>query len=774
MQTCAGRGLLPLNLVAAGLLLVSSLAGSATDRTWSGPSGIDNNWMTPGNWQGGVAPSTGDNLIFPARIGASNLTNHNNFPNGTTFGKITLSPGPGQNYSIGGNDVVLTNGMAESVAGLAGFVYFNIVLGADQTFTSSNSLVFNNVIDMRGYKLIVNDTARLTFNGTLIDSGGTATLTKTNIGTLTFSSTATIPPPYFLGVYLAQGTLLMDGVASRSDFILDSGSMVLDGVTGPLALNGPGVTLSGTGMADGLFLGVLGSSCFPGDNGAPGILKCNGFSGGNGTLQIKVNGTTPGTGYSQVLTHDSYHLGVLLPLAVQWGYTPQIGDSLLVITQASGAPYSVQNNGFFAGQPPNSILEATNGSSLAVIYDSKGVSLTTVRTSASPFVLWKGSAPLSGPYGSRNWSFAADWAQGIPPTNGSSVVFSPYQLILYDGLGNQIPVPPITNDLVSGTSLVSLLFSGSNYTLYGNAVTLTGGITNNAASGTNFCNLDLATVGPLTLDVESGGTLALGGNFAGSGTFHKEGSGTLQYAGTTINSFVGTVVVDDGTFQVDGSFTDGSFSVTGGLLGGTGSVSAVTMSGGTLKPGDGLGVLRIEGDLNMVPGAIFETELNGPIVGSGYAQLQVNGGVNLNGATLHLQPGFAATPGAAFLILVNDGTDAIVGKFAGLPEGAVFSAGGQVFTISYKAGSGGNDVVVTRINVPASHFTNIGFVNPNVVQLQGIGVGNVNYQIQANTNLSTTNWVNIGIALADGSGNFLFDASNSTVFPLRFFRVVSP
>jgi hypothetical protein len=55
----------------------------------------------------------------------------------------------------------------------------------------------------------------------------------------------------------------------------------------------------------------------------------------------------------------------------------------------------------------------------------------------------------------------------------------------------------------------------------------------------------------------------------------------------------------------------------------------------------------------MAPGAVFETELNGPLAGSGYGQLRVNGGVNLNGATLHLQPGFAATPGAAFLILVN-------------------------------------------------------------------------------------------------------------------------
>jgi hypothetical protein len=768
----------------AGFFLVSSLPGSATDRTWTGTSGIDNNWMTPGNWQGGVAPSPGDNLIFPSGIG-SNLTNHNNFPDGTTFGKITLSPGPGQDYTIGGNHVILTNGMAESVAGLSSFVYFNITLGADQTFTASKLLVFNNVIDLQAYQLIVSNTANVTFNGILKISPGNVlnreSLIKTNTGTLTFSSTATISSTNSPQVVLSQGTLVMNGVATNAGFSLTSGSMVLDGVVSTVSVNSPGVSVSGTGMAGGLGFDVVGgtSLCVPGDNGAPGVLKCNFFSSANSgsgsLLQIKANGTTPGTGYSQLLINSSYDLGpdISEGLAVQWGYTPQIGDSFLVITQASGTPYSLQNNGYFAGQPPNSVFDSTNGSSQAVLYSSNGVSLTTIRTSTSPFSLWKGFYSFAG-YGPRNWSYTANWAQGIVPTNWNSVVFSPYQVMLFDSSFNQVPAPPITNDLVSGTSLVSLLFSGSNYILYGNAVTLTGGITNSAAGGTNFCNLDLATVGPLTLDVEPGGTLALSGKFAGSGSVRKEGGGTLQYVGTTMNSFVGTVVVDGGTLQVDGSFTDGSFTVNGGVLGGTGSVSAVTISGGTLEPGDGLGVFQVQGDFSMAPGAVFATQLNGPFAGSSYGQLQVNGGVSLNGATLHLQPGFAAPPGAAFLILVNDGTDAVVGTFAGLPEGAVFSAGGQVFTISYRAGSGGNDVVVTRVNAPPSHFTNIGFVNSNVVELRGIGLSNVNYAIQANTNLLTTNWINIGIAAADGSGNFFFDASNSTSFPIRFFRVVSP
>jgi len=52
-----------------------------------------------------------------------------------------------------------------------------------------------------------------------------------------------------------------------------------------------------------------------------------------------------------------------------------------------------------------------------------------------------------------------------------------------------------------------------------------------------------------------------------------------------------------------------------------------------------------------------------------------------------------------YLIIDNDGTDAIVGTFNGLPEGAVIISGGQVFSVSYRGGSG-NDLVLTA--VPAS------------------------------------------------------------------------
>jgi hypothetical protein len=118
---------------------------------------------------------------------------------------------------------------------------------------------------------------------------------------------------------------------------------------------------------------------------------------GDDTLQIIINGTQPGTNYGQLLVANNYSLAAGSPLyipmvlALQWNYAPQLGDSFQVITQTPPQPYSVDNNYYFYGLPPNSIDDATNGASLGISYNSSGVTLTTLRNATSPFVLWKGS-----------------------------------------------------------------------------------------------------------------------------------------------------------------------------------------------------------------------------------------------------------------------------------------------------------------------------------------------------------------------------------------------
>jgi fibronectin-binding autotransporter adhesin len=175
----------------------------------------------------------------------------------------------------------------------------------------------------------------------------------------------------------------------------------------------------------------------------------------------------------------------------------------------------------------------------------------------------------------------------------------------------------------------------------------------------------------------------------------------------------------------------------------------------------------------MAPGAVFRVHLNGSSPGSGYDQLSVNGAVILNGAALDVEPGYDVPPGMSFDVLVNFGSSAIGGTFAGLPEGAVFQAGGQYFSISYKGGVGTNDVLLTRVNPPAS-LNQAVRINSNTVRLLGAGGSYAAYTIVASTNLATPNWVSVGTTSADGSGNFIFDVTNVLAFPQRFFQILAP
>ena len=117
--------------------------------------------------------------------------------------------------------------------------------------------------------------------------------------------------------------------------------------------------------------------------------------------------------------------------------------------------------------------------------------------------------------------------------------------------------------------------------------------------------------------------------------------------------------------------------------------------------------------------------------------------------------------------------DAVSGTFGGLPEGKVFTNSGAIFQISYTGGSG-NDVVLYRVNPPAQ-LSAITALTNGVKQIQGLGLSNLTYTIQAATNLNpVVQWFNLGSTPADGSGQFSFTDTNAPLFPMRFYRAQSP
>jgi autotransporter-associated beta strand protein len=216
--------------------------------------------------------------------------------------------------------------------------------------------------------------------------------------------------------------------------------------------------------------------------------------------------------------------------------------------------------------------------------------------------------------------------------------------------------------------------------------------------------------------VRGGGTLTVTGGGVFSGTL-SDSSGQLDLAGTGTSTtltltgmssgYTGSTTLSGGALQVDGSLTGtvGVLVASGGTLRGTGTINSaatvVVHNGGQLAPGDSPGVLNT-GSLSFVSGAAFDVEIGGSTPGNGsghYNQDNVSGTVDLGGATLNLSSFGGHTPqaGDEYLIINNDGSDAVTGKFAGLAEGAVVSSNllgsGLTARITYQGGDG-NDVAI--------------------------------------------------------------------------------
>src|SRR5437667_308654 len=221
-----------------------------------------------------------------------------------------------------------------------------------------------------------------------------------------------------------------------------------------------------------------------------------------------------------------------------------------------------------------------------------------------------------------------------------------------------------------------------------------GGTLRTTATFTLAANRGIALTGAGTISTDPATTLTYGGIIAGAGSLTKTGTGTLILSGA--NTYSGVTTASAGALLVNGSQASSAVSVNGGTLGGTGTVGVIssTAAGGSVAPGQaGPGILR-SSNVNWSSGSpTFVVELNGTTAGSGYDQLSVTGTVNLRGAALTGTMGFSPPTGTTFTIINNDGADAIVGTFAGLPEGSTVVLSGQSLTISYVGGTG-NDVVL--------------------------------------------------------------------------------
>lgn len=109
--------------------------------------------------------------------------------------------------------------------------------------------------------------------------------------------------------------------------------------------------------------------------------------------------------------------------------------------------------------------------------------------------------------------------------------------------------------------------------------------------------------------------------------------------------------------------------------------------------GQSRGKLLVNGRVKFDASASMLVQIKGLNPGNAHDQMAVTGSVNLNSAKLEVEliEGHIPTPGNVYVIIDNDGSDSVVGTFAGLAEGATVIVAGFALKITYVGGDG-NDV----------------------------------------------------------------------------------
>ncbi|HVE71479.1 MAG TPA: hypothetical protein VNI54_08945 [Thermoanaerobaculia bacterium] len=354
---------------------------------------------------------------------------------------------------------------------------------------------------------------------------------------------------------------------------------------------------------------------------------------------------------------------------------------------------------------------------------------------------WTGAA-------SKLWSNAGNWVEGGAPVAGDTLVFP-------------AAAPNLTsqNDLADETKFASISFD-DDYVLTGNAFGIRDGLTVTAQADVNVSNRINVTRGqtwttraPLTrlatawmvFDGKAGDTHTLTLHSTGELRVRPAATGRVVHSGGGLREVDAWIVgywettssqrhtVNDGRLLFRENFYRGvghNLTLNGAPCDEPPCDDALTLASGPLYPNN-LGRLiatgglveasratdpsarSVAGEITFGSDVVYQvavTPFTGPAPdaplavgypGPGTYYQDGSRTVTLNGAKLSVVA-VAPFPGCMQRTIIgNDGTDAIIGTFDGLPEGSTFTtASGQQFRIAY-AGGTGNDVTITAVDAGA-------------------------------------------------------------------------
>jgi autotransporter-associated beta strand protein len=596
---------------------------------------------------------SGPAAISKQGTGVVTLAGNNTYSGGTTINSGTLQVGAG-----GSSGAIVGDVSVVGVSGANGALFFN----RSDTYTYAGNINSNGgrIVNAGTGNTILAGviTQSSTSPGTIAAQNGTLTLANPNttglFGTVSASSGATVAidttagDTTYANIFSGQGTLAKVGTGTATLTAANSFTGSLQINAGTLILADPG---AGTGTS-----GDINATDISVNSGGTFIFGQGGIAGENPDL--------PDTTFITIKTGGT----------VFWRVGEQIGGIHL-----QGGTLSMDGGG-----------ETSNGVS------ETWTSGTVTTTGATAFTAGGGVVITKNTSGTVNVTGAAIVGSVLDIQEGT---------VAFANAGN---LGSAAVRLGSATTTGTFEYQGATASRAGAFALNGGGVVRVTQAAT---------------------ALTLSGVFSGTGNLAKDGPGTLILTGT--NTYTGGTTITSGALLANGqtgtnsATGSGPVTVGGGAgaasLGGTGGITGpLTLAdSGKLAPGDApsgistTGILSVTKTVTFNANSTFEPQIGDasaslqPAKGTDYDQLVVKGtgqAVTIaDGAILNLQVLPGVQHDQVFTVLDQTGGGTLAGAFRDtsgnlLSEGALFSAGGQNFLISYANG----DVTVSAVPEPAS------------------------------------------------------------------------
>jgi autotransporter-associated beta strand protein len=533
---------------------------------------------------------------------------------------------------------------------------FNVVTPGSTSAGNQTTATFQTGVD-----LVINPGVVVSGNGLSFDLISAPSETITNNGAAINTSTAPVGlfGPFSRGLNFVNrgiGSISYFGNGSASSLngfglfiggnsvqVGTPGTPVVPNYSGPSRIDSGGADVqgfkvsayfSGGTIAGGLQFAQFGS-------GQPGILTLTGHT----TITADAANTGIFTGGPVVLTSDAnigdanhrVRTGIS---ANPFGAATSATGILIDVIQKPDSSIFANRFGIFANNvdAPGAVRVTTNGTiSIASGTGSTGVmagGIGDVMVNHQGLIT---TAPgASGQVGIFAQSFGAGNIS-ISVTGEISLNSDASSI----GLAAAGTSGNITIDIASGATIKAgangiLVIANTGTTTINNLGTVSGAsaarfigtmnVGNGGTTGTIIGNvLDRGT-----LNFSRSDAVEYSGIISDTGRVQQNGAGSLTLSG--INTYTGVTNVNAGTLSVNGSIASSSLTTVnaGATLGGNGIIGNTIINGGTLAPGNSIGLLTVQGSLAFTSASSYMVEVSP----ANADRTNVTGTATLGGATV--------------------------------------------------------------------------------------------------------------------------------------------